>query len=98
MQQHTLAKSVRILLLLVLLVVILVYAKPFLVPLAFAGIVAMLLLPVARWLQRKGVNKVLAVLLSLLLFIAVFAGLIFFISQQVSGIAEDATKMEEQVA
>jgi predicted PurR-regulated permease PerM len=98
MKQPPLAKAVRILLILVLIVVILVYAKPFLVPLAFAAIIAMLLLPATRWLQQKGVNKVLAVLLSMLLFIAVFAGLIFFISQQISGIAEDTTKMEQQAS
>lgn len=98
MKQQSLVKAVRILLVLVLLVIILVYAKPFLVPLAFAGIIAMLLLPVTRWLQRKGVNKVLSVLLSILLFIGIFAGLGFFISKQVSSIAEDATKMEQQVS
>ena len=98
MKQPSLAKAVRILLILVLIVVILVYAKPFLVPLAFAGIISMLLLPVARWLQRKGLNKAIATLLSILFFIAFFAGLIFFISKQISGIAEDAGNIEQQVS
>lgn len=98
MKPPPLAKAVRILLIIVLIVVVLVYAKPFLVPLAFAGIIAMLLLPVTRWLQHKGVNKAIAVLGSILLFIAIFAGLFFFISKQIAGIAEDATKMEQQVS
>jgi predicted PurR-regulated permease PerM len=97
MQQTRLAKAFRILSILVLIVVILVYARPFLVPLAFAGILAMLLLPVARWLQRKGVNKAISILLALLLFLSFFVALFFFASWQLSGIAENATKMEQQV-
>src|SRR5215203_3102581 len=97
MQQQQLAKAVRILLILVLLVVILVYARPFLVPLAFAAILSMLLLPIAKSLERRGMNKVLAVLLSILLFLSLFAGLFFFINWQLSGLAEDTAKMEQQV-
>lgn len=82
---------------LVLTVVILVYAKPFLVPLVFAGIFSMLLLPFSKWLERRGLNKAVAVLLSLLLLLSIIAGLIFFISWQLSGIAEDAGKMEQQL-
>lgn len=97
MQQTQLAKAFRILSILVLIVVILVYARPFLVPLAFAGVLSMLLLPVARWLERKGINKVIAVLLALLLFLAFFAALFFFIGWQLSSLTEDTAKMEQQV-
>jgi predicted PurR-regulated permease PerM len=96
MQQPYLAKAFRILGTLVLIVVILVYARPFLVPLAFAAILAMLLLPVARWLERKGINKVISILLAILLFLAFFAGLFVFINWQLSSIAEDASEIEQQ--
>jgi predicted PurR-regulated permease PerM len=96
MPQQRLAKAVRILLVLILLVVILVYAKPFLVPLAFAGVLSLLLLPITRWLERRGINKAVATLLTLLAFLSVFAALFFFIGWQLSGITEDASQMEQQ--
>jgi predicted PurR-regulated permease PerM len=69
------------------------------VPLAFAGVLSLLLLPVTRWLERKrGINKAVATLLTLLAFLSVFAALFFFISWQLSGITEDASKMEQQVS
>jgi predicted PurR-regulated permease PerM len=83
---------------LILLVVILVYARPFLVPLAFAGVFSLLLLPVTRWLERRGINKAVATLLTLLAFLCVFAALFFFIGWQLSNITEDATKMEQQLS
>src|SRR5687767_6319171 len=97
MQSQSLAKAFRILMILVLAVVILVYAKPFLVPMVFAGLFAMLLLPMNRWLERKGVHKVIAIILSILVLLAFFGGLIAFISWQVSDLAGDTGKMEQQL-
>ena len=82
---------------LVLIVVILVYAKPFLVPLAFGGLLAMVLLPVSKWLQSKGVHRVLAIILSILALMAFFALVIYFISWQIADIASNATKIEQQL-
>lgn len=90
-------KAAAVLVILIALVVILVYAKPFLVPVTFAALLAMLLLPVAKWLQRKGVGKAIAVLLSMLLLILFFALVAFFISWQISDIASDASKLEQQL-
>jgi len=96
MQQPQLAKAARILLILIMAVVILVYAKPFLVPLTFAVILSLLLLPVARWLEAHGVAKALAILLVIIGFLSLFAGLVFFTNWQLSGLAEDTAKMEQQ--
>lgn len=97
MENKKLFKAAAVLAVLVLTVVILVYAKPFLVPIAFAAVLSMVLLPVTKWLQRKGINKVVSILLSVFTLVAFFALLIFFISFQVSSIAGDATKLEEQL-
>lgn len=45
MENKKLNKAAAILAILVLIVVIMVYAKPFLVPIAFAAVLSMLLLP-----------------------------------------------------
>lgn len=97
MQQQKLFKAAAILMVIVLIVVILVYAKPFLVPLTIAGLLSMLLLPVTKWLQRKSINKVIAVVLSILILVAFLALVIFFVSWQVSDLVSDASKIEQQV-
>src|SRR5690349_19593018 len=98
MQHQSLAKAFRILMILVLSVVILVYAKPFLVPLVFAGLFSMLLLPMNRWMERRGVHKIIAILLSIMVLLAFFGGLLWFIGWQVSDLAGDASKMEQQLS
>jgi predicted PurR-regulated permease PerM len=97
MQNEKLYKAVSVLGILVLMVVILVFAKPFLVPIAFAGLLSMLLVPSARWFQSKGLNRAVATVLSIFILISFFAVVIFFISWQISDIAGNATKLEEQV-
>jgi predicted PurR-regulated permease PerM len=90
-------KAATVLAILVLAVVCLVYAKPFLVPLTFAALLAMLLLPVSRWLQRKGVGKAVAILLSMSLLLIFVALVVFFISWQVSDLASNASNTEQQI-
>lgn len=97
MPQTNVFKAAAILLILTLVVIILIYGKPFFVPIAFAGLLSMLLLPVSKWLQRKGVNNVVSILLSMLAFVGFFALVILFISWQISDIAENASKLEQQV-
>jgi len=98
MQQQKLYRAVAILGLLVLIVVILIYAKPFLVPLTFAAVLSMLLLPSTRWLQSKGVHKGIAPVLSISLLVGFFAIIIIFFTWQMSDIAENAGKLETQVS
>lgn len=97
MENKKLFKAVAVLAILVLAVVILVYGKPFLVPITFAAVLSMVLLPVAKWLQSKGLGKAVSILLpvfSLVIFLSLF---VFFIGLQVSSIASDATKLEQQL-
>jgi predicted PurR-regulated permease PerM len=67
------------------------------VPLTFAALLSMLLLPIAKWLESKGINKALAALASLLVLIVFFAIIIGFISWQISDLVSDSAKIEQQV-
>jgi predicted PurR-regulated permease PerM len=98
MQYQKLIKTTAILLIIVLIVVILVYARPFLVPLTFGALLSMLLLPIVKWLQAKGVHKAIATILSILVLVGFFALVIFFISWQISELASDASKIEQQIS
>ncbi|WP_207896677.1 AI-2E family transporter [Flaviaesturariibacter flavus] len=86
-----------ILAILVLSVLILVYARPFLVPGAFALLFALLLLPLARWLQRKGAGRGLAALGATLALVLAIGIILFFLFWQFSSLMEDTAKMEQQL-
>ncbi len=95
MHHFSLPKSVRFLFFLFLLVAGLYFAKPFLVPVAFALLLSMLLLPISRWLQKKGLGKGFAALLSVIVLLLFFAALIGLLSWQVSDLAKDASNIEQ---
>ncbi|TKK71632.1 AI-2E family transporter [Ilyomonas limi] len=96
MQSLSIQKTIRALLLLGLLVALAVLAKPFLVPLLFAVVVAMLLLPVTVWLQKKRLPQWLAVLLSVLVFLSAIGIIIYVLSWQVSNLVEESGNIEQQ--
>jgi len=98
MSAPLLTKSIKVLLFLVLLVVVLVYAKPFLVPIAFAGLFSTLLLPLSLKFQNWGFTKGLAILAAILVFMAVAAGLIAVLVWQVSDLSKNTAKMEQRVS
>ncbi|RYE27123.1 MAG: AI-2E family transporter, partial [Sphingobacteriales bacterium] len=81
--QHTLMqKTVRLLALLTFSIVALYYAQSFLIPLAFAGLLSMLLLPVSKWFEAKGISHGLSALISLLLLVTIGAGIIVLLAWQ----------------
>jgi predicted PurR-regulated permease PerM len=92
-----LTDAIRFLLFMFLFFGGLYYAKGFLVPLAFAGLLSMLLLPVSSRLEKKGLHRGLAIFISILLLIAVLAGLITLLGWQISKLGEDIPKSEQQI-
>ncbi len=60
-----------------------------LMPLCFAIVLAMLLLPVVNWLIRKGVPGVLSMLMAILMAALFVGGIIYFLSSQVAGFMND---------
>ena len=98
MQNSKLFKALAIVALLLLIVTALILGKPFLVPLTFAALLAMLLLPVTRWLELKGVNKALATLAAIMLLISFFAVVLFFVGWQMSDIASNTAKLQQTIS
>jgi predicted PurR-regulated permease PerM len=97
MKEGALTKLIKIFLLIILVYLFLITAKPFLVPIAFAGIFSMLLLPVSIKLEDKGVNRGIATTLSilvLLLFVALVAGLLAW---QVADLSKSAQNIEKNI-
>lgn len=81
---------------LVLLVYSLAMLRDILVPFAFALIIAILLNPLVNKFQRLGVGKVFAIILSMLIALLVFGGIMYFISSQVAGFTENFPILKEK--
>jgi predicted PurR-regulated permease PerM len=90
-------KAAYALLIFVLIFTILIYAKGFLVPVSFAAILGMLLLPLARWMEAKGIHHAIATAGSVLVILVILTALIFFIQWQLSNIIDDADQIEKEI-
>ncbi|RYY39268.1 MAG: AI-2E family transporter [Chitinophagaceae bacterium] len=93
-----LTRTALVLAVLIMAVVILFYARPFFVPLTFAALFAMLLLPFAQWLERKGCSRGWSSGLSVLLWLIATGAIIALVAWQVTGLAEDADQMQQQLS
>jgi len=67
---------------------ILFLLQDILVPFAFAGLIAILLNPVYNRLQKWKVNKIVAILLTILLAITILATILLFLSAQIAQFTE----------
>ncbi len=97
MTQSVLFRVTLLLIFIFLLVVGLIYARAFLVPVFFAGLLSLLLLPVSKKIQRFIPNEIVSIILSLFLFLILICGVSFFISTQVSNIISDYDQIEGKI-
>jgi predicted PurR-regulated permease PerM len=77
-------RSTVILFGLILLIVSLYYLADILVPLTFAGMIAILLNPLCNWLLNKKIPRILAIAICLLAAIVVFGSIGYFVSSQLA--------------
>ncbi|WP_068836410.1 AI-2E family transporter [Pontibacter akesuensis] len=75
----------------------LVQAKAFLAPLAVAGLLAMVVLPVTRWLEKKGLKRGWASFCSTLLILSFFLLLAGLLSYQVKSFVQDWPQTEQKL-
>ena len=94
MNKLLLPKIIQILLLIVLSTGILYAGREFFVPIALAALLAMLLLPVSIWLEKKGLNRGLSTLCSVLLLLVVISSVIALLSWQMSSVADDLSQVK----
>ncbi|PMD91641.1 AI-2E family transporter [Siphonobacter sp. BAB-5405] len=94
---QALVKPTRFLIFLFLLFGALFLAKPVLVPLVIAGLLAMLFLPLSTRFERKGISRGPAALLCIFLFLLVIAGLAFLIQWQLSDLIEDMSGIDQKI-
>jgi predicted PurR-regulated permease PerM len=89
-------KSTIILFGIILTVYALSMLRSVLMPFSFALIISILLNPLVNYFQRKGVRKILAIILSMLIAVLVLGGIMYFISFQVVGFSENFPILKEK--
>jgi predicted PurR-regulated permease PerM len=67
-----------------------------LIPVAFSILLAILLHPVCAWLERKGVPRVGAILLSILALFVVIVVLVYVVSIQIGSFADELPRITEK--
>ena len=77
--------------------VIIVVGKDVITPIVMAFFLAIMLLPVLRFLRRKKVPEGLAIVLSLLLLVIVIGGVVWFFSSQIGILAADFPQIKQNV-
>ncbi|WP_303311483.1 AI-2E family transporter [Hymenobacter sp. BT730] len=68
-----------------------------LLPLLFSALFTLLLLPISRWLEGRGVPRILAIILCLLLMALLFAGIIMGFASQLTQFKSELPKLQEKL-
>lgn len=70
--------------------------RDILVPLIFALIISILLNPIVNFLSRKGLNKIIAIILSITIVIILVGGILFFIGSQLTLFSDAFPQLKEK--
>ncbi len=76
---------------------ILILGKAILIPIAFAFLIAFILLPAARKLESWGANEIVSTLLSILGLLLIIGGGIFLFSNQIIQLSENLTDFKVKI-
>lgn len=96
MENNGLFRFLAILLTLIALIFLLSAGQQLLVPLATAGLLAMVLNPLLNWLIARGIPKGIGIALCVLVFLSFFAVVAMLLSVQIGYIANDWPMIERQ--
>jgi predicted PurR-regulated permease PerM len=91
------AKACIILLLNLLIGGIIYIGQDIIVPFGFALLIAVLLLPVVKWMERKGVNRIIAIMICLICSLLILTALIYFLTTQVLNFTRDIPAIKKQL-
>lgn len=92
----SISSAIKKMLLILLLVVGLVYAKVFLMPLTIGGILATLFLPCCHWMENKNITKGIAVFVCFLALLLIISTIIFLLGMKVTELTNDITVLKEK--
>jgi predicted PurR-regulated permease PerM len=80
------------------LIVVLVYVgQGIIIPILFAILLASILLPLNKFLEKKGLHRVVSILLSLLLALVILGTIIYFLVHQIANFLDDLPTINERL-
>ena len=82
----------------VLTTIILYFGKPVFMPLAIAGVLALVFMPFCRWMEKLGVGPVFAAIICGVIFSLLLAGVIFFIIHYFSQMSTDLSGLMDNIS
>lgn len=94
---YPLLKYTLLLLFIYLIVGVLYYGRSLLVPMSFAALFSMLMLPISRRLESWGVHRGIATVLCILIILLTIAGMVTLFSAQVINFAQDLPALQKQL-
>ncbi len=95
--QPSYVKTASYMVIFALTIATLVIARQFLIPLVFAMLLSFLLLPISSFLERKGLHRAVAILISLVVAFIVIGGLMYFLYYQIRTFADDGPLLKEKL-
>ncbi len=87
------AHLAAILLSLVLIVFILHVGSSIFIPLFFSLLIAFMLLPLTKWLERRRFSRSLAAMVAILLFVILITGVFYFLGAQIGDFSKDLPEL-----
>lgn len=91
------AKVNQFLLLWILLIIVLVYGRPVLVPITFGAMLTMLMVPVIDQLDKWGFKRIFSTITCLMVLFVVFGLVVLVLIGQVSSFREDLPEIEDKI-
>jgi predicted PurR-regulated permease PerM len=93
-----LTRACQILVVIIGTTVVLYYGRSLLVPLTFALVLAMLLLPLSRRLESWGLHRALAAVVCILLLVGFFVLLFYLLSWQLADVVQNGDQLKQKAA
>jgi predicted PurR-regulated permease PerM len=93
----SLQKATTILLFVFLFFAGIIYAKTFLIPLVFATLLSMLLLPLCRKFEKWGISRIPSIIFCILIVLMVIAGIVFIFYTQIISFTNDIVQVEQKL-
>lgn len=97
MKNLTLPKLASIIFIIGALIYFVIIARNILVPLTFSMLLAYLLYPIVKRLERIGVHRVPSILVVIIITLAIIASMAFFFAVQVSNIQIDLSEIKQKL-
>ncbi len=97
MRAFSLSQIVNATILIAIIITALILGETFFKPMVLAALLAMLFLPLCRWLENKGLQRGLTAIICTLIIVIVFTGLAMVITWQISDLSKDLSQVEEQL-